>query len=478
MNKQDILKQAIFSHDIKAIRKLKSDEDIDFSIYLEEAISIGFEKNAHLNYFKIFFNKDECKDYFLNNNFHKEVVKKNRFDILDFLSSRIKLSFSFYDLFVNYIIDSSKKFKLFNKNEKKLLRGIASSIYYYSEDKKYHKELQNILIDTYDGLLNDNQDIERFLIFLDQFSICYKTRVQYINQNVEKILDFINTSNIQDKHLEEFFEVLSSNLNLEYINENLINKYKDNENILAFFYKHYNQLINKKLRFIKDKDNLENEIQFLIEKSELKGNFYTLKTSDIFQKACEFVSVISINKLIDHQNFNISIEDFVYNLERIKSKDFVELLLNKNLVCNQLLKESFIKSCEGGSWQPLIFSKESVFIYSFLNEKNEFTFEENYSILISLTKKSGEHEIFNYIFNKIIDQMNAEKIIELINTSSDYKYRDDEFDLHYPCLYLKFMLFNINVIEKLKDKKYQKLIKFPNNDIKRDFLNSINIYSF
>ena len=59
MNKQDLLKQAIISHDISAIRGFKNDDEVDFSIDLEESISIGLSKNAHLNYFKIFFNKEK-----------------------------------------------------------------------------------------------------------------------------------------------------------------------------------------------------------------------------------------------------------------------------------------------------------------------------------------------------------------------------------------------------------------------------------
>jgi len=55
MNKQNLLKQAIISHDVSTIRSFKNDDEVDFSIDLEEAISIGLSKNAHLNYFKMFF---------------------------------------------------------------------------------------------------------------------------------------------------------------------------------------------------------------------------------------------------------------------------------------------------------------------------------------------------------------------------------------------------------------------------------------
>ena len=80
------------------------------------------------------------------------------------------------------------------------------------------------------------------------------------------------------------------------------------------------------------------------------------------------------------------------------NQDFLDYVLNKNLVCSQSLKEHFITTSEEGSWNPLIFTKESIFIYSFLNDKNEFTFTENFSILRALIQKSQEHELFNFIF--------------------------------------------------------------------------------
>ncbi len=168
MNKQDLLKQAIISYDISAIRGFKNDDEVDFSIDLEEAISIGLSKNAHLNYFKMFFNKEECQYYFANKNFHKELIIKNRFDILDFLASRVDISECLEFLVVDNFLKNSSHHSSFNRKDKKLFRSVITNCLYYSENKN-NIDFYNFITNLYDKLLNDVNDIQRFILFFNNY---------------------------------------------------------------------------------------------------------------------------------------------------------------------------------------------------------------------------------------------------------------------------------------------------------------------
>lgn len=473
MNKQDLLKQAIISHNISAIRGFKNDDEVDFSIDLEESISIGLSKNAHLNYFKIFFNKEECEYYFSNTDFHKELVTKNRLDILDFLASRVDISECFEFLFLDNILKSSLHYSSYDKKDRKLFRSIITNFGYYSEHKN-----SIYFINLYDKLLNDVNDAQRFILFFNDYYHSHKTKGYYINNNVEKILDIINKQNYPEDIVKSYIDILKNYLSIEYINEELINKYSKNETILKFFHHHYNLLIRRHIAKIKNQKSFEKEIEFIVSKSELRGKFYKLTFSEIFRSICEYESKYALDFTLNYSKIKISVEDFSYAIKSINEQDFLDYVLNKNLVCTQSLKEYFISTSEEGSWNPLIFTKESIFIYSFLNDKNEFTFTENFSILKALTQKSQEHELFNFIFNHIVEELNEKQIIELLNLSSSHSYKDDDWNSYYPTLYFKFMLFNNKVINKINNKKYYSTIKFPNETFKRDFLNTIKVYSF
>lgn len=477
MNKQDLLRQAITSHDISAIRGLKNDEEVDFSTNLEEAISIGLSKNAHLNYFKIFFNKDECNYYFSDKNFHKELVIKGRFDILNFLASRVDISDCFEFLFLDNILKNSSHYSSFDKKDKKLLCSIITNASYYSEHKE-HIDFDNIITGLYDKLLNDANNIHSFILFFNDYYYAHKFKSHYINNNVDKILSIINENKCPE-HVEKLcLNIFKYYLSVKYINEELINKYSKNETILSFFHHHYNLLIRRHMIQIKNKDSFEKEIEFLVSKSELRGKFYKLTFHEIFSYICEYESKYALEFTLNYSKFKISIEKFSYAIKKIKDQKFLDYVLNKNIVCNQLLKDHFISSSKEGSWSPLIFTKESIFIYSFLNNKNKFTFDENFSILCDLTQKSAEHELFNFIFNCIVNELNEEQIIKLLNLSSSYFYRDDSWNSYYPALYFKFMVFNNKVIDKINNKKYYSAIEFPNETLKQDFLNAIKFYSF
>lgn len=473
MNKQNLLKQAIISHDISAIRGFKNDDEVDFSIDLEESISIGLSKNAHLNYFKIFFNKEECEYYFSNTDFHKELITKNRLDILDFLASRVDISECFEFLFLDNILKSSLHYSAYDKKDRKLFRSIITNFGYYSE----HKNSIHF-INLYDKLLNDVNDAQRFILFFNDYYHSHKTKGDYINNNVEKILDIINKQNYPEDIVKSYIDILQNYLSIEYINEELINKYSKNETILKFFHHHYNLLIRRHIAQIKNKNSFEKEIDFLVSKSELRGKFYKLTFSELFRNICEYESKYALDFTLNYSKVKISVEDFSYAIKSIDDQDFLDYVLNKNFVCTQSLKEHFISTSEEGSWNPLIFTKESIFIYSFLNDKNEFTFTENFSILRALTQKSQEHELFNFIFNHIVEELNEKQIIELLNLSSSHSYKDNDWNSHHPALYFKFILFNNKIIDKVKNKKYYSSIKFPNETLKRDFLNTIKVYSF
>lgn len=478
MNKQNLLKQAIKSHDISAIRKFKNDEEVDFSINLEEAISIGLSKNAHLNYFKIFFNKEECLYYFLNNNFHKELITKNRLDILDFLANRVDISDCFEFFILDNILKSSSHYSSFDKKYKKIFRSIITNLSYYSEDKE-HIDFDNIITGLFDKLLEDVNDPERFILFFNDFYYPYKLKSDYINKNVDKILSIINEQNFP-KHIEKsYINIFENYLIIEYINEELIIKYSKNETILNFFHHYYNLLIKKNIFKIKDKNSLEKQIDFFISRSELSGIFYKLTFSELFLNICTYESKYSLDFILNYsKKIKISIKDFSYAIKLIKNQEFLDYVLNKNIVCNQSLKEHFISSSKDSSWQPLIFIKESIFVYSFLNNQNKFTFTENFSILNCLIKKSAEHELFHFIFNSIVEELNEKQIIELLNLSSSYFYEDFNSNSLYPALYFKFILFNNNVISKINNKKHYYSIEFPNECLKRDFLQTIKFHSF
>ena len=477
MNKQDLLRQAITSHDISAIRGLKNDEEVDFSTNLEEAISIGLSKNAHLNYFKIFFNKDECNYYFSNTDFHRELVTKNRLDILDFLASRVDISECLELLFFDNILKSSLHYSSYDRKDRKLFRSIITSVGYYSEHKEYI-DFDNIITRLYDKLLNDANDVQRFILFFNDYYFSHKLKSYYINNNVEKIFDIINKQNYPESIVKSYIDILKNYLSIEYINEELINKYSKNETILKFFHHQYNLLIRLYIAQIKNKNSFEKEIDFFVSKSELRGKFYKLTFFEIFKNICEYESKYALDFTLNYSKVKISVEQFSNAIKSINDQDFLDYVLNKNLVCSQSLKEHFITTSEEGSWNPLIFTKESIFIYSFLNDKNEFTFTENFSILRALIQKSQEHELFNFIFNHIVEELNEKQIIELLNLSSSHSYKDDDWNSYYPTLYFKFMLFNNKIIDKIKNKKYYSAIKFPNETFKRDFLNTIKVYSF
>ncbi len=476
MNKQDLLKQAIISYDISAIRGFKNDDEVDFSIDLEEAISIGLSKNAHLNYFKMFFNKEECQYYFANKNFHKELIIKNRFDILDFLASRVDISECLEFLVVDNFLKNSSHHSSFNRKDKKLFRSVITNCLYYSENKN-NIDFYNFITNLYDKLLNDVNDIQRFILFFNNYCYFYKFKKNYINHNIDKILSIINTQKYSKETIKDLINILKNNLTIEYINEDLINKYSKNKIIFDFFHHHYNLLIRRKIIQIETKESFEKEIEFIVSKSELGGKFYTVTFSYILGFICQYESKYALDFILNYSKAKISTEKFSNIIKSIEDKDFLNYILNKNIVCNQSLKEHFIETSEEGSWNPLIFTKESIFIYSFLNDKNEFTFTENFSILRALTQKSQEHELFNFIFNRIVEELNEKQIIELLNLSSSYFY-DENFNFTYPALYFKFMLFNNKVIYKIKNKKYYSSIKFPNETFKRDFLNTIKVYSF
>ena len=209
MNKQDLLKQAIISHDISAIRGFKNDDEVDFSIDLEESISIGLSKNAHLNYFKIFFNKEECEYYFSNTDFHKELVTKNRFDILDFLASRVDISECLELLFFDNILKSSLHYSSYDRKDRKLFRSIITSVGYYSEHKEYI-DFDNIITRLYDKLLNDANDVQRFILFFNDYYFSHKLKSYYINNNVEKILDIINKQNYPESIVKSYIDILKN----------------------------------------------------------------------------------------------------------------------------------------------------------------------------------------------------------------------------------------------------------------------------
>ena len=484
MNKQNLLQQAIISHDVSKIRSFKNDDEVDFSIDLEEAISIGLSKNAHLNYFKMFFNKEECEYYFSNTDFHKELIIKNRLDILDFLSNKVDISDCLEFLFIDNIFKSSLHYSSFNKKDRKLFRSIITGCSSYYSEYKNDIDFNNIISNLYDKLLNNVNDIQSFICFFNDlhysynYYCSYKLKTHYINNNIDKILSIINEQNYKEDTLKDLINILKNYLTIEYINEELINKYSKNETIFSFLHDYYNLLIRNNIAKIENKESLEKQIEFIVSRSKLRGNFYKLTFSKIFCEICKYESKYALDFTLNYSKVKISIEDFSYAIKLIKNQDFLDYVLNKNIVCSQLLKEHFIKSSNEGSWNPLIFTKESIFIYSFLNNNNEFTFIENFSILKDLIQKSAEHELFHFIFNNIVDQLKEEQIIELLDLSCSYSFEDDDFNYSQPLLYFKFMLFNNKVIYKIHNKKYHAAIKFPNKNLKRDFLNAIKIHHF
>ena len=174
------------------------------------------------------------------------------------MASRVDISECLEFLVVDNFLKNSSHHSSFNRKDKKLFRSVITNCLYYSENKN-NIDFYNFITNLYDKLLNDVNDIQRFILFFNNYCYSYKFKKNYINHNIDKILSIINTQKYSKETIKDLINILKNNLTIEYINEDLINKYSKNKIIFDFFHHHYNLLIRRKIIQIETKESFEKE---------------------------------------------------------------------------------------------------------------------------------------------------------------------------------------------------------------------------
>jgi hypothetical protein len=480
MNQQILLKQYIneFSTDnISNIRKLKSCTDIDFSFDNFRGVSIGFEKDAHLNYFKIFYNRSECETYFHQKEFFMDCLIYERFDLLKHFSKKSDyFIYHFSDLLLELQNTSPDTFsKIFDY--KAIFKIIGSLCHHLNNEKLFQSQVDEFLT-----FIIKNKKFNGYFFYVNTSYIDHYKKV-FLNNNISFLLDFLNNLSIISGYRNEIKKVLIDNLDAETLNKELISQYKSN----SYLYKNltlvYNLLIQDKLMRIHDKEVFENQYTFFIDKLEELDSFYTLNFSKLFNKSLSLQSEIVILKLIEFDFINFAnVLQYVksFNSNRITEK-FTLFLLNLNLFEKTLIKNAFINNFD---YETCYSSYESsvniTFLetfYHYFNNDIKFTKEENFKIIKNLFEYQDEYDIYKICFNNSIDEITSKELIMLINTSLSNTYSIDDRDTKTKLeLYLDFMLNNKTVLGKIKHN--YKEIKFNSKEQQNTFYNKISIFTF
>ena len=468
---QAIFEQKAREGNYKFLKTNTKNNKIDFSFNEFEIFDIALNNNFHLNFFKVLYKRKDCEIFFDSRKFFIKCAKYGRLDIIEYFSKKENdFVLYFHDVFITYYQNNDPR----DKKQNKLVRKVLSHL-----DYKFSIEnLRAGSFNFFDFLFSEYKYLYIFLSITEGF-FNYKLKHEYLNRHINYCFDQLYSFALTEDDKGRINNAFKDSLCISFINQYLIDKYKDDKFLYSFLQEKYNSLINQKLFGFKESKDFEEHYLYFMDKTRQYDKIYDLEFSSVVSKAVRLESKKSVEGLIKFKQFKcISSKEFSHILfNQYISNSFTLFLLNLNLFSLEDIKENFIEGIQQDHTGTLKHSNP-ILIYNYLNDKNKFSKYDNLLIIDYLLNRhdNKEHPLFEAVFGNLVNFLEDYEIVNIINTTHSKKSEDYYGKTKYIELYSNYLLYNGKVLDKIK--LCYKDIIFNSKEKQDKFFSVMNINSF